>query len=268
MLQYSNFYYFLFLVLKLYTSKDSAIAHNIFIKEHAVRQITPEKPAGKTLFVLNIPPYITKQNLKDIFQSAGPVKSVLFAEKATQPTIPDPLKPSPFFPQKELFKFKIAFIIFETSTALDNALELDKLPPVSTVSELITGVAKWKQQLIQKMPNNDEELQNDIDSYMSNYDASEEKKAEIEKNLNGTDSNGWVTVGKKGINAGFEQKESVVNKLQAKIAEGKKKKELVNFYSFQIRESKMKKIINLRRKFDQDKQKIEDIKKTRRFKPF
>lgn len=129
-------------------------------------------------------------------------------------------------------------------------------------------MAKWKQQLNEKFPINDEELQNDIDTYMSNYDSSEVKKTEMEKVLTGADDDGWVTVGKKGINAGFEQKESVVNRLQAKIEKGKKKKELVNFYSFQIRESKMKKIINLRRKFDQDKQKIEDIKKTRRFRPF
>lgn len=255
-------------VLKLQISKDSSVSHDLFIKEHSVRHKSTDKPSGKTLFVLNVPPYITQQNLKDVFACAGVVKNVLFAEKATTPSIPNPVNPSRFFPQKELFKFKVAFIIFEKASALEAALELKKLPPVSSVTTILTGVNKWKRQLEQKFPHSDEDLQKDIDQFMEIYDKTEERKEKLENELNGADDDGWITVGKKGTNAGFEQKESVVNKLQNKIEKSKKKKELVNFYSFQIRESKMKKIVELRKKFDQDKQKIEAIKKTRRFRPF
>ena len=57
----------------------------------------------------------------------------------------------------------------------------------------------------------------------------------------------------------------------AKAKNLKKKKkdtELKNFYRFQIREEKMKQLDQLRRKFDEDKKKVERMKATRKFNPF
>ncbi|KZS12451.1 Ribosomal RNA-processing protein 7 A [Daphnia magna] len=34
--------------------------HMLFYKEHAVRNSHPSKPVGKTLFILNVPPYYTE----------------------------------------------------------------------------------------------------------------------------------------------------------------------------------------------------------------
>ena len=41
----------------------------------------------------------------------------------------------------------------------------------------------------------------------------------------------------------------------------------LNFYSFQIRESKKNKIVEMRKKFEEDKQKINRMKQERKFKP-
>ena len=41
----------------------------------------------------------------------------------------------------------------------------------------------------------------------------------------------------------------------------------LNFYQFQIRESKKQKIIELREKFEADKKKVERMKQDRKFKP-
>ena len=41
----------------------------------------------------------------------------------------------------------------------------------------------------------------------------------------------------------------------------------LNFYQFQIRESKKQKIVELREKFEADKKKIERMKQERKFKP-
>lgn len=57
----------------------------------------------------------------------------------------------------------------------------------------------------------------------------------------------------------------------AKAKNQKKKKkdtELKNFYRFQIREEKMKQLDQLRKKFDEDKKKVERMKATRKFNPF
>ncbi|KAJ3280214.1 Ribosomal RNA-processing protein 7 A, partial [Borealophlyctis nickersoniae] len=47
-----------------------------------------------------------------------------------------------------------------------------------------------------------------------------------------------------------------------------KKKELVDFYRFQMRESKRNQLADLRRKFEEDKKKIAALKANRRFKPY
>ena len=41
----------------------------------------------------------------------------------------------------------------------------------------------------------------------------------------------------------------------------------LNFYQFQIRESKKQKIVELREKFEADKKKVERMKQDRKFKP-
>jgi ribosomal RNA-processing protein 7 len=55
-----------------------------------------------------------------------------------------------------------------------------------------------------------------------------------------------------------------------KRSDKKKKKdtELKNFYRFQVREEKMKQLDQLRKKFEEDKKKVERMKATRKFNPF
>lgn len=48
----------------------------------------------------------------------------------------------------------------------------------------------------------------------------------------------------------------------------KDEKELTNFYKFQIREQKQKKLFDLRKKFEEDREKVAIMKASRKFKPF
>lgn len=48
----------------------------------------------------------------------------------------------------------------------------------------------------------------------------------------------------------------------------KNDKELTNFYRFQIREQKQKKLFDLRKKFEEDREKVAVMKAGRKFKPF
>lgn len=258
--------FFLFAVIKIQPSKNSGAIHDLFVKEHSVRQKTVDRPTGRTLFVLNVPPYVNKQNFSDVFtEAAGDVQNVFFAEKATVPLIEDPTVTSKYFPESELFKFKVAYVVFKRADGLENALELSVLPPLDCKRKLLTGVDKWTQEFTDKMPLDETVFEQEINDFMAIYDEDTgNKKTQKDEE---EDDGGWVTVGKGGKKT-FEQKESVINKLEGKVEQGKQKKELRNFYTFQIRENKMKDIISLRRKFEQDKQKIQSMKKTRRFKPF
>lgn len=95
---------------------------------------------------------------------------------------------------------------------------------------------------------------------INKYDKDQER---AKRNEQVTDDDGWTVVTNKGRHAGLARTEKNKNKLN-----DKKMKGLKNFYTFQIRENKMNEIITLRKKHEEDKKRIEAIKKARKFKPY
>lgn len=76
----------------------------MFFKKHWVKKQEPEYPRGKTLFVLNIPPYATTDSLKNAFtRICGEVTSIVFTT---------------------LVGFKTAYIVFDNESSLEKALKL------------------------------------------------------------------------------------------------------------------------------------------------
>ena len=83
-----------------------------------------------------------------------------------------------------------------------------------------------------------------------------EKSKRLKEKRNQPDEDGFITV---------------VHSTKTNESNGKKRKkkgELVNFYRFQQKENKMKELDELRKKFELDKKKIEEMKNQRKFKPF
>lgn len=244
---------FLFLVLPLQFSTSSTSCHNLFIKEHSVRHVDERKPAGKTLFVLNIPPYATEKSLKLSFSKAGRVKSVIFQIEDTEQEIND--------------GFKRAYVVFEKREGLLKVMKLDSINSLSTDKvTLNVGLEKWIEDYNSSIYAS-KELQKEINTYMNNYDKHEEKKRKADKEES-ADDEGWTVVTKKGRNPGVSRKESVKLKLNEKGKTLSQKKQLKNFYTFQVRESKMEYIAALRKSFEEAKNKINLMKKARRFKPY
>lgn len=243
--------------------ENSTSPHIIYFKEHTVRNHTSDKPSGRTLFIVNIPPYADEKGLKNAFSEAGTITSVIFHEKPTSEIIEEQ-----FIKKPQKLSFKVCYLVFKKVSELDKALKLTQLGPMNSHGhEIKVGLKKWVEEY-----NNSIELtkalKERIETFMKEYDkktAIEEKK---EKALEQEDSEGWVTVTKRGKVQSFARTEKVENKIMAKEDRNKKRKELKNFYTFQIRESKMKHIVALRQKFEEDKKKIAQIKQSRRFKPF
>ena len=48
----------------------------------------------------------------------------------------------------------------------------------------------------------------------------------------------------------------------------RKRKELVNFYSWQLRESQREEIARLRQRFEEDKQRVAQLRAARKFRPY
>ncbi|VVC99288.1 ribosomal RNA-processing protein 7 homolog A [Leptidea sinapis] len=253
-----------FKVLELRIKEDSVNPHTIYFKEHSVRDHTKDQPSGRTLFILNVPPYADEKGIANAFSNAGIIESVQFSTKPNAAVavlnqfIKEILNPS----------FKMCYLVFKKVSDLDKALTLSELNPMNSNGHHISvGLKKWTKEYNDSvlMP---KDLKSYIDTYMKNYDENVAKALDKDKNLEQEDDEGWITVTKKGKVNSFARTEKVENKILAKEEKKRGRKELKNFYTFQIRESKMKHIVALRQKFEEDKCKIAQIKQSRRFKPF
>ncbi|CRK90189.1 CLUMA_CG003903, isoform A [Clunio marinus] len=245
-------------------SADESTSHSLFLKKYRSDKKSMDKPVGKTLTVLNIPPYVTEVNLERIFSTVGPVEKVTLIDSYSNEHHLKYQVPSEFFNQRQPFKFKIGFIVFKKSDSVEIALRLESLPPLNNDKDvLLTGVEKWTEEYNKQIVDTSE-MQTEIDFYMKHYD-----KVKNSETIEDEGDDEWITVGKKGQNAGFKQKESVISKLEQKIQNQKKRaKSLSNFYTFELRDSKKQQLLELRKKLEDDKLKIMSIKQKRKFKPY
>lgn len=243
------------------------------MQEYSVRGEDVNRPIGKTLFVVNVPPYINEAELKSAFNAAGPVENVFFAESALDRTNESEdssllnNNAKYFGKPKRIETFKVAYIVFKMTKSLKKSLLLTKVQIAQDTDNILcTGINKWlKEQADSTI--NEKELQSEVESYMRAFEDREQEQREEAKQTE-VDDDGWTVVKRGKVGGGFQQKESILKALEDKIEQGRKKKQFKNFYSFQIRESKQKHIVSLRKRFAADKMKIEALKKARRFKPF
>ncbi|CAH1638478.1 unnamed protein product [Spodoptera littoralis] len=254
-----------FKAVQLKLNEDSVAPHTIYLKEHVVREHTADKPQGRTLLVVNVPPYADEKGITNAFREAGTVQSVQLCLK---PSTAEVKLIKKFLPDPNKTTFKAAYIVFKKVAELDKALKLSELLPMNSEDhQITTGIKKWIEEynntiVLPKV------LKENVETFMKQFDETTKKADKKEKELEQEDDEGWVTVTKRGKVQSFARSEKVENKIMQKEEKNKKRKELKNFYTFQIRESKMKHIVSLRQKFEEDKRKIAQIKQSRRFRPF
>ncbi|KAK9504268.1 hypothetical protein O3M35_010642 [Rhynocoris fuscipes] len=256
-------------VVKLKCDPESETIHYLYIKEHSVREISKEKPAKRTIFILGTPPFVTEGNFKTLFSSFGAVEQVYFHASPCASAPPKNVS-SIFKDYPEVMGYKVAYVVFKKEVSVHRIMGLDSdevLILSSKDKPLETGLRKWCNQYNSSLLDV-EELQKDIDQFMAEYDLAEAEKSRKEIEEMEPDEEGWTKVTKKGRRPGFARKESVHNRIMKKENEKKQKKQLLNFYRFQIRESKMNELVKLREKFEEDKKKISLLKQSRKFRPF
>ncbi|KAL0270889.1 UNVERIFIED_CONTAM: hypothetical protein PYX00_008161 [Menopon gallinae] len=254
-----------FKALRVKYNERSKVPRMLYMKAHSVREKVPEKPKDRTLFVVGVPPYYTKETFKALFEPFGTVTAVYFHKTPTVQA--PPVDKSKFFrSEAPVLGYKVAYVVFKKSKELEELLEFDDvlvLPNDSTK----TGFKKWASDYNNELPDS-VELEKEIKEFMEKFDEEVAKEIERDKQLREGDEDGWITVTKRGKRPGLALKESVQTHLKKKYEMQKKKRELTDFYTFQIKESKMKNLIALRKKFEDDKKKITALKQTRKFKPF
>ncbi|KAK6634139.1 hypothetical protein RUM44_004747 [Polyplax serrata] len=254
-----------FKVIDIKFTEDCLASHCLYVKPHNVREKIPQKPPNKTLFVVGIPPYCNESSIKELFSIFGKIKNV-YLHKTPSVQIPE-TEEYKYFPKNDPIKgFKVGYVVFEKEMFLKNALSCDDTLILPNEA-IVTGIQKWNKEYNECFPDK-KEMEQEIKEFMEKYDLEKKKKEEQEKLLSEPQEDGWITVTRKGKKPGFARKESVAKHLMEKSEKQRKKKELTNFYTFQIKQSKMKNLISLRKKFEEDKRKIAAMREARRFKPF
>jgi len=249
--------------------------------EHKTEKPCPEKPLKRTLFLSQVPPWANENGLQRIFSCNGSIQKVFLSKKAsstlTDEDSRDFLGIDRFlWPTRDTSGFKFAYIVYEKPSSVKKALsDMDLSKPYILSDEenpILTGVKKWKREYNQSIiPESEiEKLKASIEEFVHETDTKrEETKNKAEEEAE-PDDDGWVTVSKKSrkkSTLGAGKSEKIKARMKARAAKKQKNKELRNFYKFQAKETKLKKLQELRDKFEADKEKQKKLIAERKFRP-
>lgn len=245
--------------------------HCLLVKEHQVREgAGTAHPPHRTLFILNVPPYCTPASLSRLFSRCGHVQSVDMCDKPGPREKKEKLK-SKFFNCKTVTGFQVAYVVFKKPAGVQAAKALSQEGPllISTESQPVkTGISKWIASYAASIVDQ-EELKAEVDAYMQDYDKKiEEEEAKAAKEEGVPDEEGWVKVTRRGRKPGLPRTEAASLRLLEKEKQKRARKELLNFYAWQHRETKREHIAQLRKKFEEDKQRIALMRAQRKFRPY
>ncbi|XP_045128457.1 ribosomal RNA-processing protein 7 homolog A-like [Portunus trituberculatus] len=254
-----------FKVMVLKFSQESKVGHQLLWKQHTVRTHSDAKPVGRTLFVINVPPYCNQESLTHLFSQYGEVTQVHLHKRPS--SLPATKPKYPHFSSKELILgFKVAYVVFKQGVTLKKVLALPAGTELILSTEkrpVLTGVKKWQQEYNASFVTR-KTLAEEVKEVMKDYDAKKEREKAAGQQE--PDSEGWVTVTSEKKKKPHLEKVDEVKK--RKGTKKKKQQKLVNFYSFQQRQAKMDHLAELRKKFEEDKKRIAQMRHSRKFRPY
>eukprot|EP01134_Creolimax_fragrantissima_P007638 CFRG7638T1 len=242
--------------------------HFLYVRKHEVREgeETDETPAGRTLFVANIPTGYTESTVEAVFKVSGAISNVTLHKRSNQRhtnTLARELYGGNHG-DDDLARF--SHVVFKSAKSLEKALMIakkDAKPTASTEGLLATGMEKWVQDCQSGTYPDVSDMNEEATIAMQRFDELQEKrKAMRQAAKNQPDDDGWVTVSY-GKRANRENELAEEERLRKK-----KKKDMSNLYKWQQREQRRDQIADLRQKFEEDKQKIQLLKMQRKFKPY
>uniref|UniRef100_A0A2R8ZMH2 Ribosomal RNA-processing protein 7 C-terminal domain-containing protein n=1 Tax=Pan paniscus TaxID=9597 RepID=A0A2R8ZMH2_PANPA len=212
--------------------------------------------------------WATQESLSRLLSTCGLVQSVELQEKPDLAESPKESR-SKFFHPKPVPGFQVAYVVFQKPSGVSAALALKGPLLVSTDSHPVkSGIHKWISDYADSVPD-PEALRVEVDTFMEAYDqkiAEEEAKAKEEEGV--PDEEGWVKVTRRGRRPVLPRTEAASLRVLERERRKRSRKELLNFYAWQHRESKMEHLAQLRKKFEEDKQRIELLRAQRKFRPY
>uniref|UniRef100_A0A914E515 Ribosomal RNA-processing protein 7 C-terminal domain-containing protein n=1 Tax=Acrobeloides nanus TaxID=290746 RepID=A0A914E515_9BILA len=248
------------------TSSEILYALPYFINEkfNATRQLFLKlDPSNeKALIVSSIPPFIPEKAIELLLSNLvkkSAIKTV-FIKRST--SLDGNLNAG----------YRTATAIFDSRFGVKEVLEVcESTRPFSLAAldiELLPhGVKKFVNDYNSQFKSY-EEIQENVKAVVMAYDEHVMEQKKQLKRKRQPDEEGWITVTRDDKHVFFAKKAAAKGKvIESEKPARKKKKVEIPFYTSEAKESKLKHLQELQRKFEEDKKRIAQVQAARKFKP-
>lgn len=252
-------------IIDIPLSESGGSVHSLYVKAHADR--SKQDSNGRVLFVGNVDytPAMSHESidlyLRQLLGRFGDINGVSVSAFNMDEGA------NTRFAHVEFAKKQSIKLVMSNSDAdyHESGLEIARTYGYGQLIQ--TKTASEIKKMFSFIDENPEELLEEVNSYMKDFEEQEAlAKLEKERLLNEADEDGFMPVKNRNKRKRVvEERRGSGNKRERKP---KKPMELKNFYRFQIREDKMKQLETLRKKFEEDKERVAKMKEQRKFKPF
>ncbi|KAJ2498163.1 hypothetical protein GGH96_004533 [Coemansia sp. RSA 1972] len=288
--------------------ENNGAVHYLYFRQHSSNKEDILKPSDRTIFMTNLPADTTERDVRRLFHGVARISRVIFHGVVGQDVIKtaaadarmmtelasamaesskskkskinedDKLKP---VPRSQLLESgSSAHIVLLEAGELANVMSLKSgaitmWPSHDTDSTNpldYRGISRYLYEHRASRPPLDL-LKTEVDSFMAKFEESQyERDRMLAQQQNVPDEDGFVTVVRRGRHTKNTDGAVSVKVLSAEDAReaGAKKKEVVfgNMYKFQMRERKNNQLVELRKKFEEDKERIARMRQARQFRPY
>lgn len=252
--------------LHVSSDKSSGNAHYLYYKEEKKR----------TLFVCNIPVLFLSHDVELVMSCFGKVANVTFEHNTTQHKTHgwSTLNESKVPLSSYRGKVRSAHVRFKKANAVKRALKIKHTEPQPYQPPSGPhGVKKWLADYKAARPNDIQKLNEVVNKFMARFDQRTEKEKEEhlrKKRGPKKDKDGWQLVTYKNPFKRRRLKSGDRDAVDYKPRTEKKEKKdvIIDIYGSAKRRMKKQQLALLKRRFDEDKKKLAEMRSKRKFKPF
>ncbi|OQR68217.1 ribosomal RNA-processing protein 7A-like [Tropilaelaps mercedesae] len=238
-------------------------AHEVFIKvDSSEGPDRVHRPRRKTLFIVNIPPWMTSKDILYLLRPSEPTQLIVQMEAG-------PHKPMSDDELATYCGFRVAYAVYKDKAEVTQVMTRRGRGEVIISQDRGTemvGLRRWLDAYTRRwVPLH--ELEERVTHAIKQHEQLLEEERRKAKQLEKPDDDGWITVTKHSKRPVIPRMEAVQNRVLEKERAKDTKRRLESFYAFQAKRSKLDKLQELRRKFEEDKRKIALMKAQRKFRP-
>ncbi|XP_022699085.1 ribosomal RNA-processing protein 7 homolog A-like [Varroa jacobsoni] len=237
--------------------------HEVFIKvDTTIGNDKVHRPRGRTLFIANIPPWMMTKDILYLLYPSEPEQLFIQAEAG-------PHKPMNNDELLAYCGFRVAYAVFKDKVEVTQIMTRrgrgETVISKDRGTEMV-GLRRWTDEYARRyVPPH--ELEETVAHAIAEYKQRLEDEKRKAKALEEPDEDGWVTVTKHSKRPVIPRTEAIQNRVLEREKAKDSKMKLDNFYAFQAKRTKLDKLQELRRKFEEDKRKVALMKAQRKFRP-